>query len=352
MVVVPVLSVVVALGVMVAGTRAATADDLASARASANKAAAAMSDAESTLGRLSGQINQLEAQQASAKARIDALRGVVHQIAVHRYINADAARLASLDPDINAQAEATALSRYALQGNQDAIDQFSAAADDLRLASKGLQAKNALQKDAVATLAKREAAVTAQLSKLEQLESQRQTAAVRSATLAKAAPGATQAAPGATQAAPGAAKAAPGATRAAPTGPIVTGAWVCPVQGPVAFTDSFGAPRAGGRRHEGVDMMSPRGTPTVAPVSGTLQDHPNALGGNAWYVYGDDGNTYYGAHLDSYANGNAGHVQAGTVIGYVGNTGDASGGATHLHFEIHPHGGAAVDPYPTVKQYC
>ncbi len=331
MVVVPVLSVVVALGVMVGGARAATADDLAAARASANKAAAAMSDAESALGRLSGQINQLEAQQANAKARVDALRGVVHQIAIHRYINADADRLASLDPDINAQAEANALSRYALQGNQDAIDKFSAAAEDLGVASKALSAKKALQKDAVATLAKREAAVTAQLQKLEKLEAQRESAAVKSAKLAKV---------------------ASGATRAAPTGPIVTGDWVCPVQGPVAFTDSFGAPRAGGRRHEGIDMMSPRGTPTVAPVSGTVKDHPNALGGNAWYVYGDDGNTYYGAHLDSYANGNAGHVQAGTVIGYVGNTGDASGGATHLHFEIHPHGGAAVDPYATLKKYC
>ena len=183
----------------------------------------------------------------------------------------------------------------------------------------------------MATLAKRQTEVTAQLQRLEQVQSQRLAAAVRDAKLTKLATGAPQ---------------------AAPTTPIVTGAFVCPVQGALAFTDSFGAPRAGGRRHQGIDIMSPMGTPTVAPVSGTVKDHPNSLGGLAWYVYGDDGNTYYGAHLSAYANGDAGHVQAGTVIGYVGNTGDASGGATHLHFEMHPNGGAAVDPYNILRKYC
>jgi len=123
------------------------------------------------------------------------------------------------------------------------------------------------------------------------------------------------------------------------------------VQGPVAFVDSWGAPRSGGRRHQGVDMMSPRGTPTVAPVGGRVEHRGNSIGGLSWHLFGDDGHYYYGTHLSAYANEGAGHVEGGTVIGYVGDTGNAAGNP-HLHFEIHPNGGAAVNPYPTVARFC
>ena len=102
---------------------------------------------------------------------------------------------------------------------------------------------------------------------------------------------------------------------------------MCPVQGAVSFIDSYGAPRSGGRAHKGVDMLAARGTPTVAPVSGTVTHRGNGIGGLSWHLNGDDGNYYYGTHLDSYANQGAGHVQAGTVIGYVGDTGNADGHA-------------------------
>jgi murein DD-endopeptidase MepM/ murein hydrolase activator NlpD len=125
---------------------------------------------------------------------------------------------------------------------------------------------------------------------------------------------------------------------------------VCPVDGAVSFVDSFGAARSG-HRHQGVDMMAARGVPTVAPVSGVVEHDESTSGGLAWYVHGDDGNTYFGAHLSGYENG-TGWVEAGTVIGYVGNTGNASGGATHLHFEFHPDDGGAVDPYDLVSAAC
>jgi murein DD-endopeptidase MepM/ murein hydrolase activator NlpD len=125
---------------------------------------------------------------------------------------------------------------------------------------------------------------------------------------------------------------------------------VCPVDGAVSFVDSFGAARSG-HSHQGVDMMAPRGVPTVAPVSGVVEHNESSSGGLAWYVHGDDGNTYFGAHLTGYENGE-GWVEAGTVIGYVGNTGNAAGGATHLHFEFHPDGGSAVDPYDLVSAAC
>jgi murein DD-endopeptidase MepM/ murein hydrolase activator NlpD len=130
--------------------------------------------------------------------------------------------------------------------------------------------------------------------------------------------------------------------------------WLCPVKsngGPVSATNGFGAPRPGGHSHEGDDIFAATGTPVVAPVSGVVRRVQGNIGGNAFYLAGDDGTTYYGAHMSSYA-GSPGRVSAGTVIGTVGQTGDASTTPPHLHFEIHPNGGAAVDPWPVVSRAC
>ncbi len=129
-----------------------------------------------------------------------------------------------------------------------------------------------------------------------------------------------------------------------------TDGWVCPVNGPVGFGDTWGAPRSGGRSHQGVDMIGARGLPLVAVVDGFVQQKTNSLGGNAVWLSGTDGNKYYYAHLDSW--GAAGSVTAGTVIGTLGDTGNARFSVPHLHFEIHPGGGAAVNPYPTVRAHC
>jgi murein DD-endopeptidase MepM/ murein hydrolase activator NlpD len=125
--------------------------------------------------------------------------------------------------------------------------------------------------------------------------------------------------------------------------------WVCPVAGPNAFGDTWGAARSGGRRHKGVDMMSPHGTPLVAVVSGEARMKTDGLGGNVVSLLGDDGARYYYAHLSAW-EGPSRRVEAGEVVGYIGRTGNTS--ANHLHFEIHPGGGAAVNPYPTVRQAC
>jgi murein DD-endopeptidase MepM/ murein hydrolase activator NlpD len=130
---------------------------------------------------------------------------------------------------------------------------------------------------------------------------------------------------------------------------LVGGDWLCPVAGPKGFGHSFGDPRPGGRRHEGVDMMSPFGTPLVAVVSGNANFHTNVLGGITVGLKGDDGNYYYYAHLSSW-EGSSRYVQKGEVMGYVGHTGDTV--VNHLHFEIHPGGGRAVDPYNTLASHC
>jgi len=141
---------------------------------------------------------------------------------------------------------------------------------------------------------------------------------------------------------------------------------VCPVDAPRAYSDDFGAPRNGPppHPHMGNDIFAPMGTLIRAPFPGTAVETDNSLGGKGVTVYGALGYAY-NAHLSRY--GTLGAVAAGTVVGYVGNTGDAQGGPTHDHFEWHPsvipahpwrspYGysviDGAIDPYPYLNAVC
>jgi murein DD-endopeptidase MepM/ murein hydrolase activator NlpD len=126
--------------------------------------------------------------------------------------------------------------------------------------------------------------------------------------------------------------------------------FICPIDGPLAFSDDFGAPRGGGRRHMGNDLLSPRGTPNLAVVDGTIETRPWAGGGITIFLAGADGTTYVYMHLMQIVGAVPRRVAQGEVIGLVGNTGDAQG--YHTHFEAHPGGGPAVDPYPLVSASC
>jgi murein DD-endopeptidase MepM/ murein hydrolase activator NlpD len=137
--------------------------------------------------------------------------------------------------------------------------------------------------------------------------------------------------------------------------PVVVDGRVCPIDGPTAFSDTWGARRSGGRTHEGVDMISPRNTPLVAIETGKIRRMGNGgLGGVTIWVRGDSGDDYYYAHLEAWADGlRVGQrVDVGELIGFVGNSGNAKRTITHLHFEYHPDGGRAVNPYPLARDLC
>ncbi|CAN5468893.1 hypothetical protein BH10ACT2_BH10ACT2_11290 [soil metagenome] len=136
-----------------------------------------------------------------------------------------------------------------------------------------------------------------------------------------------------------------------PPGTVVLAAF--PVAPTCSFSDTFGAARSGGRKHEGVDIIVASGTPIYAVMDGRINkkqvDSVGSLGGNALWLTAADGTYFYYAHMSAFAPGIAvgSVVTAGMLIGYVGSTGNA--GVPHLHFEVHPQGGAAVNPYPIVK---
>ncbi len=128
--------------------------------------------------------------------------------------------------------------------------------------------------------------------------------------------------------------------------------FICPVKGSVSFINDWGFPRSGGRTHKGTDMFAARGTPLVAVLDGTVSFGSGSLGGKTVHLRAANGLRFYYAHLDAWAAGvsSGQRVSKGTVIGYVGDTGNARGGSPHLHFGITTN--QSVNPYPTVKAAC
>jgi len=147
----------------------------------------------------------------------------------------------------------------------------------------------------------------------------------------------------------------PYASAGSAVGAVPRGSYVFPVAGPARFSDDWLAPRPGGRSHEGIDIFAAAGTPVVAVADGSLYNVGyNGLGGWRLWLRDGNGTTYYFAHLTSYAPAarEGASVSGGTVVGYVGNSGDAQGASPHLHFEIHPGGGGPVPPYPIVSGWA
>jgi murein DD-endopeptidase MepM/ murein hydrolase activator NlpD len=113
-----------------------------------------------------------------------------------------------------------------------------------------------------------------------------------------------------------------------------------------ALRDSWHAPRTAGRRHEGIDIFAPQGTPVRATTEGVVaQVGSSRRGGLVVWVIGPGGQRHYYAHLARFADVHRGQrIKAGTVLGYVGNTGNARGAPPHLHYGIYARGGA-INPF-------
>lgn len=137
-------------------------------------------------------------------------------------------------------------------------------------------------------------------------------------------------------------------------GSLPAGEYLFPVAGATRFTNDWMFGRPGGRLHQGIDLFASHGTPVVAVADGSLFNVGyNGLGGWRLWVRADTGTTFYYAHLSGYsaASSEGARVSRGTVLGYVGTSGDARGTSPHLHFEVHPGGGGPVPPFPIVSAW-
>jgi murein DD-endopeptidase MepM/ murein hydrolase activator NlpD len=385
----------------VASSRPAQADDpaeqaakeIADAREQANDAADAYFTAESELDALAMAAQALEIDIADLQRQIDDLQARVEQIAVNRFTRSSA----SSSPLLNGFStpeelmQVAALSAVINDTSDEDFDNYDSLQLQLASKKKELDQKRSDGEQQKAKAAALRDEALAMVANLKQVEAQRlQDENVRKALVAE------EARRKATDAAAAAAEeAAATSTTFDPTidpilieggggnigvpqttVPVVVGAggqtggggaggrpggaggsdyggpnWHCPTEpAAVAFGDTWGAPRSGGRRHEGVDMIGPIGTPIYAVVDGHAKAWNAELGGLVLSLYGADGNRYFYGHIDHY--GKLGDVKTGDVIAYMGQTGNARFSVPHLHFEIHPAGGAAVNPYPTVRAHC
>jgi peptidoglycan hydrolase-like protein with peptidoglycan-binding domain len=125
-----------------------------------------------------------------------------------------------------------------------------------------------------------------------------------------------------------------------------------PMQGPCSFTNTWHAPRGNNRLHKGVDLIAKEGNLLYAVADGTITkiytETSDKLAGNGIRLTKADGTYFFYGHMQRLADGITigTKVKAGQVVGYNGKTGNTS--TPHLHFEIHPFGGEAIDPTSAV----
>ena len=364
------------------------AKEIADARDRANAAADAYFQAESTLDSLGIDAEQLQAKITDLQAQVEALHDRVAQVAINRFTRSDAGTSPLLNgfSSPEEQMQIAALSEVITDTSAEDFDLYDSLNRDLATQQKALVSKQKETEQQKANAAALRDKATDEVQHLKEVEAERlKDEAVKKALQAeeraraakKAAEEAAKAAPETTVEAPPAGNDADGGGGAPQTtAPANAGSggqtggggaggrpggaggndygnvdWVCPTgTAAVAFGDTWGAPRSGGRRHQGVDMIGPIGTPLLAVVDGVAEAKSNTLGGTTIWFQGADGNHYYYAHLDHY--GKLGAVHKGDVIGFMGQTGNARFSVPHLHLEIHPNNGPAVNPYPTVRAHC
>jgi peptidoglycan LD-endopeptidase LytH len=183
----------------------------------------------------------------------------------------------------------------------------------------------------------------------ERQERERQQAARREADRSAASSSSSS---GSSEGSSGGSSGSSGSSSASSAPAPASGGKACPLDQPRHFTDTWGAPRSGGRSHRGTDILGPYGIPVRAITSGTWAIQKPGPSAGLWAILrGDDGNQYWYMHLQSHTVANGAKVSAGQQVGTNGDTGNARG-TPHIHFELHPGGGSAVNPYRLLKSVC
>jgi murein DD-endopeptidase MepM/ murein hydrolase activator NlpD len=327
---------------------------VAAAQRAANEAAARYESAQVRMAELSNEIDRLERGIAAGEIKAAGLRVIAQKRALDVYKGSgDAVPFLSLDSDPLDTLRREKLLDGANARDIAAVDALAQISDELDRQRAAVDARREEQAGALEEFRAETRRLQADLAAAQRAQAAAEEEARRAAEAARKAEEERQARARASESAGSSSAPASGSrpASAAASGRTAAGGLICPIQGPVSFVDSWGAPRPGGRAHQGVDLMSPRGTPNVAVVSGSISQKTGGTSGHGVYLSGDNGDLYYYFHLDAYEGGPR-RVSQGDVVGYVGNTGDASGGATHTHFEIHPGGGGAVNPYAAVRAVC
>ena len=371
-------------------------EDLDTTQRRGNELAALFWQAQAGLEALDIEIVNNEAAAAELATQIADLRAEVKIIAVDQYMSrADDIDVGDHESESD-RAAAEALARLVIGVDNTAIDQLAVigAESDRLSASLAIQRSEQAATlaevqstqqsiaDELERLARLRSAVAAELldledalGELEQAESERQAAAAEQERIVEERRRAEAAAAAAAELARRVPTPAPTpvptvvptvvpnpqlpdptptvVTNPQPSTPLTStgGGIVCPLGGPFTHIDDFSAPRVYGGVHRANDLIAAQGTPVLAAASGSIDHRSSSVGGMSAHLKGDNGDYYFYTHLSGYENVGAGYVTAGTVIGYVGMTGNAP--IPHLHFEIHSGGyGNYSNPYGPVRSAC
>jgi septal ring factor EnvC (AmiA/AmiB activator) len=367
-------------------TGPASGDDIDTIRERLLETVQRYEDAHGRMHDLELQVADLRRKQIEAEEQYAAVEDHLRELAIERYTNPQPVDMLGTGENLNDSLTAKVVLDSITQGQVDEGDDVLVRRDELEMIREDLTEAVIEQRAVIGELAAARVDLEADLLRLEELEAaEREAARLRAEEeerqrieeerrraeeeaaqleeyLAAVEAAEAQAAAEAEAAAATTTTEAPPeptpevAAPADPTPDVVPGAQsggglVCPVQGAVTFIDSWGYPRSGGRSHKGVDMMANHGVTVVAPTSGMVEFGYNSLGGDNFKLSGDNGDYYYGAHLQAFV-GTDRWVEAGEVIGEVGSSGNANAAAPHLHFEIHPNHGSATNPYPATAAAC
>jgi len=334
---------------------AAAKTELRARQSELDKLAQRYATAQDELATTEDRVTEVQAQADRAAADLEIMRARLNDRLRGMYMDGDAGGLAILGVFFDGDSLAGILNRLAmlgrvLEGDDDVLSQVELQVAKLDSLEAELSDKRLLQTEQLAEIDK---ANEAAMKALEDSKSEYNTLREKVARLQEEARKKREEAARLAAAAAAQSSGSSGSSGST-TGRAVSGSgWAFPVQGPNSFINDWGFARSGGRSHRGTDIMTARNTHVVAVVAGVIKrtsPTERSLGGITIWLDGGDGNSYYYAHLTSIASSitPGTRVSAGQVIGYAGNTGNARGGEVHLHFEIHPGGGSAINPYPTL----